>query len=94
MQNEINYHHVKYQNGTHSDIDEVRSGETYTFVSIRGVLTCASCKEKLILAESVATNAILIEPLNQDMSKAVSDFVQKNGYLSYKIDGVVRIYKA
>jgi len=91
MQQEIDYHHAKYPIGTFANIE---SGTSGTFSAVWGVFTYESCIRKLELADSLSSHAILIEPLNEDMSRAANVFVQKTGYMAYKIDGIIRIYKA
>jgi hypothetical protein len=48
--------------------------------------------QALQAARIVAKHVILIYPLVECVNSAVCDFVKENDYLSYKIDGVVRIY--
>jgi len=94
MQYEIDYHHAKYPTGTHFDIDNVSSENGMcTFSSIQGVLTYEKCLEKLEMADTCTTHAILFEPVSDEMYQAANEFVLKTEYLAYKIDGIIRIYK-
>jgi hypothetical protein len=91
MQQEIDYHHSKYPIGTFANIE---SGIPGTFSAIWGIFTYESCLQELELADRLSSHAILIEPVNEGMTRAANVFVQKNGYMAYKIDGIIRIYKA
>jgi hypothetical protein len=93
MQDAIDYHLVKYQpDATWCYVGNSDESERYDIVCIRLASTYDSAIQALQAARAVATHVILIYPLVDCVNSAVCDFVKENDYLSYKIDGVVRIY--
>jgi len=93
MQDAIDYHIVKYQpDATWCYVGNSEEFERYNIVCIRLVSTYNSAMQALNAARLVAVDVILIYPLVDCVHTAVSDFVKEHNYLSYKIDGVVRIY--
>ena len=90
MQDAIEYHLVKYK----PDATWCYVGQTgrYNIVCIRMVSTYDITMQSLNAAQLVATHVILIYPIVECVNNAINDFVKENDYLSYKIDGIVRIY--
>ena len=95
MENTIQFYRNKWPAAVHiilKDEDLHVRQQMFTFVCICGNLDYNTCLKKLNAADIWTTHVILAEPENSEMFRAIEDFIKKENYMSYKIDGIVRIF--
>jgi len=94
MDNTIQFYRNKWPSAVHiilKDEDLDTRMQMFTFTCICGDLDYDTCFTRLTKAENWTTHVILAEPNNSEMFRAIEDFIKYENYMSYKIDGIVRI---